>query len=240
MQIIGAKLSPGCNRRQRIRLIPEAKGSTTPQDLLGWLPKGTRPVLADALVPVAQVRGGVAGTVRAGMSVRALLRPRPSRPVCRRFQQLGGGGRGRESGCGAAPEKSRSPTYRLRLGKRSRAVSATISAPSAPVSAWRLRWSSRTRRRSCPEFHFQGIALVVRSHAGSVDRPFSFQRPRSPYCLTQSPEPAASPLSSGGAGRLMASGAIRPHAARFRFALVRQQIRNRGPTCTFQFVPVCV
>ena len=107
---------------------------------------------ADALVPVAQGQGSVAGAVRADVPVRALLRPRPSRPFCRQFNQWGDGGREPGKRLLRRPEKSLSPTFPLRLAKKAQTAWATISAPFAPASTWPVRCSHRARRRCYSEF----------------------------------------------------------------------------------------
>ena len=89
---------------------------------------------ADAVVPVAQAQGCVAGAVRADVPVRALLRPRPSRPFCRRFNQLGDRGRGRESGCNGARKSHSRRSSHFASPKEPETALATISAPFAPAS----------------------------------------------------------------------------------------------------------
>ena len=48
---------------------------------------------------------------------------------------------------------SLSPTFPLRPAKRAQSALATISAPFAPTSTWRVRWSHRPRQRCYSEFH---------------------------------------------------------------------------------------
>ena len=113
------------------------------------------------------------------------------------------------------PQRSRPPTRRHPV-KTIRAGSARISAPSAPASAWPVRWSCRRLRRCCPVFHFLttciGRSQPPRRHRSTffISTPAALLAPDA-NGLNRLHHP-----NCGWRGRLMAPRETSSHAARFR------------------------